>query len=276
MGLWSTCYQVGGLVATLLAGQLAARYGWRSAMVVPAVALALVGLLVLVWLPPVPAPAPLTVASTGEAAPAVPNVSRAQLDVLKSRTLWLFGASYFFIKLVRYAILFWLPYYLSTAQGYSTAKAANVSIAFDAGGILGVIAIGRLADRARRLSRPAWCALSITLLVPVLGAYSTLALSSVVVDVLLLALAGALLFGPDSLLSGAAAQDAGGPAAAATATGFVNGLGSFGALLQGLLVPPIAARFGWTALFPVLAVFAIGAAVALVPTLRAVPPAGSS
>jgi sugar phosphate permease len=274
MGLWCTCYQVGGLAATLLAGQLAARYGWRSALLVPAVPLALVGLVVLVWLPraPILAPVPVT-ARDGALVTGVPTVGRAQLDVLKSPTLWLFGASYFFIKLVRYALLFWLPYYLATAQGYSTATAAKVSMAFDGGGILGVILIGRLADRARRLSRPAWCALSIGLLVPVLGAYSTLSFSSWLVDVLLLAFAGALLFGPDSLLSGAAAQDAGGPAAAATATGFVNGLGSFGALLQGLIVPPIAARFGWMALFPVLAVFSIGAVVALLPTLRAPIPA---
>jgi sugar phosphate permease len=270
MGLWSTCYQVGGLAATLLAGQLAARYGWRSALLVPAVALALVGLAVLLWLPKAPAPA---AAPDGAVVLAVPTVSRAQLDVLKSGTLWLFGASYFFIKLVRYALLFWLPYYLATAQGYSTATAANVSIAFDAGGILGVILIGRLTDRARHLSRPAWCALSIALLVPVLGAYSALSLSSMLVNVLLLALTGALLFGPDALLSGAAAQDAGGRTAAATATGFVNGLGSFGALLQGLVVPPIAARYGWTALFPVLAVFSVGAVVALLPTLRAPIPA---
>jgi sugar phosphate permease len=260
---------VGGLVATVLAGQLAARFGWRSAMLVPAAALAAVGVVVLVLLPPPPVVAPLTTAAqSSEASPdAGAGIWRAQLDVLKSGTLWSFGASYFFIKLVRYALLFWLPYYLSTAQGYSTAKAANVSIAFDAGGIVGVIVIGRLADRVR-LSRPALSALSIVLLVPVLGAYSALELSNVLADVLLLALVGALLFGPDSLLSGVAAQDAGGEHAAATATGFVNGLGSFGALLQGLVIPPIAARFGWTAMFPALSVMALGAVVALLPTLR--------
>jgi sugar phosphate permease len=42
--------------------------------------------------------------------------------------------------------------------------------------------------------------------------------------------AGALLYGPDSLLSGAAAQDLGGPNAAALAIGMINGLGSVGAV----------------------------------------------
>jgi sugar phosphate permease len=267
MGLWSTCYQVGGLVATVLAGQLAARFGWRSAMLVPAGALFVVGLVVLTQLPSPPEVVVSAAAPAGIPTGAVPSAWSAQLDVLRSRTLWFFGASYFFIKLVRYALLFWLPYYLSTAQGYSTSKAANVSVAFDAGGIVGVILIGRLADRTP-LSRPALSALSIALLVPVLGAYAALTLGSVLADVLALALVGALLFGPDSLLSGAAAQDAGGQSAAATATGFVNGLGSFGALAQGLVIPGIAARFGWKAMFPALAALTLGAVLALLPTLR--------
>jgi sugar phosphate permease len=269
MGLWSTCYQLGGLVATVLAGQLAARFGWRSAMLVPAAALFAVGIVVLTSLPR--APAMTLVPSAAGPAPVTPSVPAsawsAQLGVLRSRVLWSFGASYFFIKLVRYALLFWLPYYLATAHGYSTGKAANVSVAFDAGAVVGVIVIGRLADRAP-LSHAALSALSVALLVPVLGAHRALGLEGELGEVLMLALVGALLVGPESLLSGAAAQNAGGSAAAATATGFVNGLGSFGALLQGLVVPPLAARFGWSALFPVLAVLSLGAVLALVPTLR--------
>jgi sugar phosphate permease len=270
MGLWSTCYQLGGLSATVLAGQLAVRFGWRSAMFVPAGAILAVGLAVLVFLPRPPA----LVLAPGDtpasaATPEVPSGAfRAPLDVLRSRTLWSFGASYFFIKLVRYALLFWLPYYLATTRGYSTGKAANVSIAFDAGGIVGVVVIGWLADR-RRLSHAALSMLSIALLVPVLAGHRALGVGGELGEVLMLALAGALLVGPESLLTGVAAQEAGGPAAAATATGFVNGLGSFGALLQGLVVPPLAARFGWTALFPVLGALALGAMVALLPTLRA-------
>jgi len=104
------------------------------------------------------------------------------------------------------------------------------------------------------------------LLVPALGAYALFERQGTLANALALALLGALLFGPDSLLSGAAAQDAGGVEAAATATGFVNGIGSFGAVLQGLIVPPIAAHFGWTALFPALAAFGACAVLALVPS----------
>jgi sugar phosphate permease len=260
MGRWATCYQVGGFVATPLAGFLAVRYGWRSAMFGPAVLMALVGVLVLATLP------------TQNLAPVhespSESVGRAQFRVFKIRALWLYGASYFFIKLVRYALLLWLPYYLATVANYSVEKSAYVASAFDLGGVVGVIFIGRLADRSRRFHKAALSALSIALLVPVLWVYSRLGAGNTLLDVLVLALLGALLFGPDSLLSGAAAQELGGAAAPAMAVGFVNGLGSFGSVLQGLIVPPIAARFGWTALFPALALFSLGAVVALVPTLR--------
>jgi len=276
MGFWSTCYQVGGIAATMLAGQLAVRFGWRYAMFVPAAIMAVVGLLVLAALPAPPSVELAVASKPAVEVGAVPSEAgwRPQLAVLRNRVLWSFGASYFFIKLVRYALLFWLPYYLATAHGYATDKAANVSVAFDAGAAVGVIVMGRLADRAR-LSPAALSALFILLLVPVLAAPRFFRLEPGLGEIVLLAVVGALLVGPESLLSGAAAQNLGGPGAAATATGFVNGLGSFGALLQGLVIPPLAARFGWTALFPVLAVLAFGAVLALLPALRR-PPSSAS
>ena len=82
------------------------------------------------------------------------------------------------------------------------------------------------------------------------------------------ALVGALLFGPDALLSGAAAQDAGGTDAAGTATGLVNGVGSVGGMLEGLTLPALSAHFGWQVMFPLLAALAVCAALALIPALR--------
>jgi sugar phosphate permease len=282
MGVWSTCYQVGGLVATWLAGFLSARIGWRSALYAPAVVSCGVAVLVLVALPKPPAPAAV-LADTGAEPSSAQNplpvvtlesVGSAQRRALANPALWLFGASYFFIKLVRYALLLWLPYYLGTVQGYSTERAANVSLAFDAGGTIGVVLIGRFADRLR-VGKAALSAVWIVALVPVLYAYSRLLHTGTLANVAMLALVGALLFGPDSLLSGAAAQEAGGTQAAATAVGFVNGIGSLGAVFQGIVVPPIAERYGWSRLFLALAVFAFGAALMLVPVLRARPNAGT-
>jgi sugar phosphate permease len=89
--------------------------------------------------------------------------------------------------------------------------------------------------------------------------------------VVVFALVGAFLFGPDSLVSGAAAQDEGGPHAAATATGFVNGMGSLGAILQGVVTVQVSRLWGWQALFYVFVGLAVLAALCLLPSLRRDP-----
>jgi sugar phosphate permease len=78
-----------------------------------------------------------------------------------------------------------------------------------------------------------------------------------------MALVGFFLFGPDSLISGVAAQDLGGPLAAATVAGFINGCGSLGAIAQGALVAGVSQRFGWQAVFQTLMVLAAISSVAL-------------
>ncbi len=264
MGVWSTCYQVGGLVAGPLAGSLIVRYGWRSAFQVPAVLLAAVAVLVFVFVRPGPRPAgdaPATRAGDVEAR------QRAQRAVLANPELWAYGASYFFIKFTRYALLMWLPYYLSTTLSYSADKAAWVSSAFEAGGVFGVVAIGRLSDTSR-FGRIPLAAASLVALALALFGYSKLGGASTTLNVALFALVGFFLFAPDSILCGAAAQDAGGRHATAMATGFVNGVGSLGGLVEGLTVPLLAKHYGWGALFPCLVGMAILAAASLLPVLR--------
>jgi sugar phosphate permease len=64
------------------------------------------------------------------------------------------------------------------------------------------------------------------------------------------------LRGPGALISGVAAQDLGGPLAAATVAGFINGCGSVGAIAQGALVAGVSQRFGWQAVFQALMLLA--------------------
>ncbi len=264
MAFWSTCYQVGGIAANWVAGALLVSYGWRATFYGPALLLALMGGLVLWLLAPGPRAAELAAASPAEERA---EVRRAQRVVLRSAELWCYGVCYFFIKFIRYALLFWLPYYLSTTRGYRGDVAAWVSSAFEIGGVFGVIALGTYSDRARSVSRALVSALSLVGLAVALFAYVPLSEHGVAMNAAGLAAIGALLFGPDALLSGAAAQDAGGPHAAAAATGLVNGVGSIGGMFAGLAVPQISKALGWTALFPTLVVLALLSALTLVPAV---------
>lgn len=271
MGLWATCYQIGGIAATVVATYFLAHHGWRAAFYGPALIVAAVGLLVLALLPR--GPHALSATTAAERAEPTALAEKAKRDeerrrVLRSPTLYSYGASYFSIKLIRYCLLFWLPYYLHTSLGYAEGSAGYLSTAFEIGGAVGAAGLGYLSDRLRNVSRPVLSALSLGGLATALVLYGKLGASGVVMNAVLLALVGALLFGPDALLSGAAAQDAGGPYAAATAVGIVNGVGSLGALLQGAVTVGVRDAFGWNALFYVLSGLALLAAVCLTPAMR--------
>jgi sugar phosphate permease len=78
-------------------------------------------------------------------------------------------------------------------------------------------------------------------------------------------LAGLLSYGPDTLLSGAAAQDLGQAKAAATASGLIDGIGHLGSLISPYLVIYVSERYGWDRLFLVFAAAGFAAAGMLIP-----------
>lgn len=269
MGLWSTCYQVGGIAATALAAWLLGHYGWRAVFQLPAAWLAIVGVVVLVWLPEKPQAAPDHGLAPTPARTEPAPLARSELQrLLRDPRVQSYGACYFCLKLIRYSLLFWLPYYLQETGGFDDVQSGYLSTSFELGGVAGTIGLGVLSDRAawQRATAAAW---SIAGLALALLAYALSSTDSALAHFALLALIGALLFGPDALLSGAAAQDVGGTRAAATAVGIVNGLGSVGALLQGALTLGVQLAFGWNALFYVFFGLSLLACASLWPALRA-------
>lgn len=265
MGWWSTCYQVGPLLAGPLAGLLIHAFGWRAVFRLPMLLMLGVALLVLWLVKPGPTPAD---APTLSAEDHLAERRRSQAAVLEDRVLWSYGASYFFIKFMRYALQLWLPYYLGKQLLYPADKANYVAAAFEAGGLVGVIGIGTLSDRPQLGRVPLSAASLLALSLALFGCAKWVG-DSTWLNVTLLALIGALLFAPDSILCGAAAQDAGGRQAASLATGFVNGVGSLGALLVGFAVPRMVESYGWNVLFPCMVGMGVLSALCLVPALLA-------
>ncbi len=83
-----------------------------------------------------------------------------------------------------------------------------------------------------------------------------------------MAIVGAFLFGPDALISAAAAAGRRRPLAAAQAAGIINGLGSIGGVLQETVTRGVSKAFGWNALFYVFVALALLSAVGLSPTFQ--------
>jgi sugar phosphate permease len=268
MGVWSTNYQLGGLLATAIATWLLTHYGWRSAFHVPAVWVALVGGAILMLLVEKPADRGLALPQEAEPTPQpafTPEARSPFGEMIRLPELWILGGSYFFMKLIRYSLLFWLPFFLKRALGYDEGTAGYLSTTFEAGGIVGALLIGWIADRffthnpLRLAAAVIFVLAGSFLLLRLAGPLGIWAVGAN------LALIGFLLFGPDTLLCGAVAQNLGREHATGSAAGLINGFGSTGAALQGLITAAVSQAWGWNALFLFFVGFALISAAALLP-----------
>ncbi len=291
MGVWGTCYQVGGIASTALAGFILVRWGWRTAFFTPATWVAILGAIILLFLVEHPRKVGLespqeneenatkevaggasggaAVGADGEkAGRPVPQERMPFLEALGLPGILNLGGAYFCLKLIRYTLLFWLPTYLEQALGYPKDTSAYLSTAFEAGGVIGAITIGYLSDRYVAGRRVLFAAPLVFCIGLAMGLYILVGRIGMLPNALAMGLVGFCLFGPDSLLSGAAAQDLGGQRGSGSAAGIINGMGSIGAILQGSMTAYVESHWGWQSLFFVLMGLAFLATGVLAPLVR--------
>ncbi|EEA05547.1 major facilitator superfamily transporter [Cryptosporidium muris RN66] len=180
--------------------------------------------------------------------------------------------TYFFIKLIRYSLLFWLPYYLIREMNYDPSIAGYSSMLFDIGGIFGAITAGIVADAMFQGKRiMVACYMSIFMVLSLLFFIFITKRNYTILILLGIGLMGFFIAGPDSVLGSTAAQDTIDNSGFTyksldtMAAGLVNGLGSLGAVVQGTLTAYISEIYGWDALFFCLFIFGILAFLILIP-----------
>jgi sugar phosphate permease len=272
MGLWSTCYQIGPILATWTATFLFAHWGWRWAFLGPAIIITIVGLMNLFFLPERAAEAPR--AQGPDAADPAVEASDSDFSILRTPVLWSLGAAYFCLKLIRYSIFFWLPYYLNQVLHYPADVAGYRSVSFTVGGVVGSVVVGLISDRYFPGRRRVISAIMCAALAGALVLYIQVAPISMTINFVSMALIGFCLFGPDTIICGAAAQDIGGRHNVAKAAGFINGVGSIGAIFQGVVTAKIStSRFGWNGLFYFFVLLALLSSIALLIGKRPAPAA---
>nr|WP_187670637.1 MFS transporter [Pseudomonas carbonaria] len=269
LGLWSTCYAFGGLIASPFAGWWAYQvYGdWRAAFISSAAVVGVVAVLFFilqrnrpqdVGLPPVEPETEPAQGRDGKHA----SFGSCLMTIMKNRTVLVLGLAYFLLKPARYAILLWGPVMVyERMPSIGKVASAIVPTAFEVAGLVGPILIGLASDKLFGARRFPACVLSLLVLTVCLALFvPTMQSGSVLLVVGLLFMMGLTLYGPDSMISSSAAIDFG-KGTAGTASGFVNGCGSIGAILGGLLP----GYFDTETVFLVFTVTALVATAMLIP-----------
>lgn len=284
MGMWCTNYAVGGLVASVYAGYVGHRFGWRAAFIVPALTLLGVWILFLLFqrnrpedvgLPTIeeyhaePADTPASEAPT-QASQEKDSTMDVILGVVRHPVVLLLCVVYFCLKPARYAILFWGPKYLNEKLGTGMAESGLLSALFEAAGPFSVFLAGLVSDKVFGSRRMPLAVICLGLLSVILFVLDKLPQSAWLLGGCLF-LIGLLTYAPDSLVSGTAAVDFGSRRGASTASGLINGCGSIGALVGGTLPGFFQERGGWNAVFTLLGCAVLFAAILLLPKWNAVP-----
>ncbi|CAL8070328.1 unnamed protein product [Calicophoron daubneyi] len=297
MGVWNAHTSCGNILGSLVAGYYV-QSDWGASFCVPGLIL-IIGAL-LVYLTLVDRPERLFSSSqnspsahdsdleirSSESEPCLVNaVPAAEADTSPKHsinkterpiTFWeaillpnvfAYAVLLFFVKLVSYTFLYWLPNYLALADAanVNAERAAQLSVVFDLGGICGGILAGSMSDAKGGESdtetirrRAVTCVWMLGFAAPLLLFYLKLGSVTSFASLGLLFCCGAVVNGPYALITTAVSADLGtqralqGRARAlATITAIIDATGSLGAalgpFLTGLLVP-----LGWSAVFVML------------------------
>jgi sugar phosphate permease len=238
MGVWSTNYLFGNMLVKSLGGFLLGHYGWRWSFFGCTLLSVGVWWLLYFWQRNRPQDAGLSpiVEEQGSAARAVDasqadRVTLGQYARLALNPIILaMGASYFCVKFLRYSLDSWLPAFLNL-QGLDVARASYYSQVFDFAGLGGVVLAGWALDRWFKGN---WAAVGAVMGLGVIAGYLAVIQfgGSPIAIAFWFGLVGFMLYGPDTLLCGAASVQVAGEKNGVAVAGLVNGLGSIGPIVQ--------------------------------------------
>ncbi|XP_078597172.1 uncharacterized protein LOC144873566 isoform X3 [Branchiostoma floridae x Branchiostoma japonicum] len=252
-GIWGTCTFAGGIIGTGLAVHIQRAYSWRSVFFYPALVVAAVGALVFIFLYTpwevgldIPGKDPEPVTKGG-------NTNSIKFwQLLGIKMLPELAATVFFVKIVRYCLLMWLPMYLFQELHYTKAQAGLLSTSFEIGGVLGSATLGVFIDKL--FHGDSLQGTSTVIMFSTLSLIMFLLTSSwgIPFNVMCMLLTGMFNCGPDAILTGSLPTQLGdkdGRNAHAAISGFINGFGSVGTVLQGPIIGAIAEWYGWEGTF---------------------------
>lgn len=281
MPWWGTCYQIGDIASTAFSGfvlglttetaitmsngNIIKYFNWRFAFWAPALVLLVISGIVIFLVRNKPEDVNLSIDRGDDEKNNDPklhsqSVISKTIEVLKNRDILMLGAAYFGIKFIRYTFWFWIPTYMVKVLGYKADNTAYILTLFPIAGFLGTLSGGYISDRFFGCRRAPICAIMFLGLALSLGLF-ILSSHSLLLMMISTGLCGFMLYGPDFLVSGISVMDFGSKEHAATAAGFVNGVGAVGAALTGIIAGTMANLWGWNSVFYLMVGFALLCAI---------------
>jgi MFS transporter, OPA family, sugar phosphate sensor protein UhpC len=271
-GVWNTSHSVGGFLIPFIAIYCATYWGWRYAMFIPGCCCIVAGLFIMNRLRDTPQSLGLPpIEKFKNDYPPGSKGEEHELSlkdiffkyVLRNKLIWILGASYFFIYIIRTAVSDWSVLFLVEAKGYDQLKAGAAVGCFEVGGIVGSLVAGWASDSIFGGRRG-----PINVLFT-LGAVLGFILvwfipKNLLIDSVLFFSLGFFIFGPQMLI-GMAAAELSHKKAAGTSTGFVGWLAYLGAAVAGYPLGLLAQKLGWSGFFIALALCGSLAALLLLP-----------
>lgn len=262
--IWNTSHSIGAAIVSVFCGYIIAKTGnWRYCFIFPS-AVAAIGVIFII----------LTLRDTPSSVglPELEN-TKTELDdddspaafrafirkrVFRSPIVWCLAITDLFVYIVRFAVLDWGPMFLQQRENPLSPQLSGWTIGiFEVAGCIGMLCAGWMSDRFFKGKSHRVCAVEMFLVALCMIALHFLPKnSSPVLVLILLALAGFFVYGPQAMLGVTAVKHAT-KKAASTAVGLI-GLMSYGSVLfTGVGLGWFSDHFGWDNLFLLMTVVAI-------------------
>lgn len=236
---WTCSHQAGTALVMALTAWIATWGTWRDFFYIPAGLCIAVGVGLLFLLADTPSSVGLPPVSAIEkeqvAADSGDHWSELVKHVLLNRNVWIVGLIDLCVYVVRYGTLDWTTKFMIEDKGYEKADAMFRAGMMPVAGVVGVLVLGVSADRLFGTRYRAVNIVSLAMLGVCMYGFYAVGPGQPWLDLLFLTGIGFFVEGPQSILGGVGAVDAGGSArVAAAAVGLVGILSYAGATLSGV------------------------------------------
>lgn len=265
MSLWNTSHSVGAFLVAVICGYLTR---WQLCFWVPA-AIAFVGIFfILITLRDTPKSVglqelPKVKGELDDGEQKDPKAFRQFLmkKVFLNPVIWVLAITDLFVYRVRFAILDWGPSMLSD-MGLSKELTGWTVAIFEIAGCAGMLCAGYISDKFFNSRSQRVCAIEMSLVAAcLLGLHFLQDAGHPVFFLILLALAGFLIYGPQALL-GVTAANIATKKAASSAVGLIGFMSYLSTIITGVGFGALADKFGgWSWIFITMGGLAVVGAV---------------